>query len=205
MRTLVAVEFLSLDGVMQGLGSADEDREGGFEHGGWGAPFAQAIHASRGASGLAGTTAYLFGRKTYEKMASHWPFEPTSNPIAAHMNSTPKHVVSSTLTTVTWDNTSLLTGDVRDAVSRLKDSGEGSITILGSGVLVRELMRADLVDTLRLFIHPLLVGSGKRLFGDLEVPRSLRLTSWVSTPMGSLVVSYDVGPRPAVPDRGEAS
>lgn len=192
MRTLVAIEFLSVDGVMQGLGSPDEDREGGFEHGGWGAPFAEAIHASSSSSGLDGTTAYLFGRKTYEKMASYWPFEPSSNPIAAHMNATPKHVASSTLSAATWDNTSLLTGDLHHAVAQLKDSGDGSIAILGSGVLVRDLMRADLVDTLRLFIHPLVLGSGKRLFGDLDTPRALTLTSCDTTPMGSLVVSYDL-------------
>lgn len=192
MRTLVAIEFLSLDGVMQGLGSPDEDREGGFEHGGWGAPYAEAIHASSGQSGLSGTTAYLFGRKTYDKMASFWPHQPRSNPMAAHLNATPKYVVSSTVTTVDWSNASVLSGDCHEAVSRLKGSGEGSIAILGSGVLVRDLMRADLVDTLRLFIHPLVLGSGKRLFGDLDAPRSLTLTGCDTTPMGSLVVSYDV-------------
>lgn len=192
MRTLIAIEFLSLDGVMQGVGSPDEDREGGFEHGGWGAPFAEAIHASSGSSALGGTTAYLFGRKTYEKMATYWPYQPSSNPIAVHMNATPKHVVSNTLTTVTWKNTSLLTGEARDAVSELKHTGDGSIAILGSGVLVRDLIRADLVDTLRLFIHPLVLGSGKRLFGDLDTPRSLTLTSCGTTPMGSLVITYDV-------------
>src|SRR5690606_180741 len=102
--------------------------------------------------------------------------------IAAHLNSTPKHVVSSTLTTTAWRGTSLVTGDLRDAVARLKASGDGSIAVLGSGVLVRDLLRADLVDTLRLFVHPLLLGSGKRLFGDLDRPRPLTLTGCGSTP-----------------------
>ncbi len=192
MRKLIAIEFLSVDGVMQGLGSPDEDREGGFEHGGWGAPFAEAIHALSSSSGLGGTTAYLFGRRTYEKMAAYWPYEASSNPIAAHMNSTPKYVASSTLAEVTWENASLLTGQLRDDVGRLKSSGDGDIAILGSGVLVRSLLREDLVDTLRLFLHPLVLGSGKRLFGELESPRALTLTSCEATPMGSIVVSYDL-------------
>lgn len=192
MSKVVAIEFLSVDGVMQGLGSPDEDREGGFEHGGWGAPFAEAVHATSGSAGLGGTTAYLFGRRTYEKMAAYWPFQPASNPIAAHMNATPKYVASRTLEATTWDNTTLLSGDLHGAVARLKDSGDGSIAILGSGVLVRELLRADLVDTLRLFVHPLVLGSGRRLFGDLDAPRALALTGSETTPMGSLVVSYEV-------------
>lgn len=192
MRTLTAVEFLSVDGVMQGLGSPDEDRDGGFEHGGWGAPYAEAIHGSRGPGELSDTTAYLFGRRTYEKMAAFWPHQPHSNPLAAHLHATPKHVASSSALTGTWDNTRVLTGDVHAAVSRLKEDGDGTIAILGSGILVRDLLRAGLVDTLRLFVHPLLLGSGKRLFGPLDAPRALTLRSCSTTSMGSLVVSYDV-------------
>lgn len=192
MRTLTAIEFLSVDGVMQGLGSPDEDRDGGFEHGGWGAPYAEAIHSSRGPDELGDTTAYLFGRRTYEKMAAYWPHQSHSNPLAAHLHATPKHVVCSTVPTGAWDNTRVLTGDVHAAVSRLKEDGEGTIAILGSGVLVRDLLCAGLVDTLRLFIHPLLLGSGKRLFGALDAPCALTLRGCSTTSMGSVVVSYDV-------------
>ncbi|MGW9167650.1 dihydrofolate reductase family protein [Agromyces sp. NPDC055658] len=192
MRRLIAIEFLSVDGVMQGLGSPDEDREGGFEHGGWGAPYAEAIHASSASGGLGGTTAYLFGRKTYEKMAAFWPSVPDGNPIAAHMNATEKHVATGTMTEFGWHNTRALSGDLVDGVEALKRAGDGAIAILGSGVLVRALLEAGLIDGLRLFVHPLILGSGKRLFGDLESPRALALTGCNTTPMGSLVLEYDV-------------
>ncbi|MFF2277110.1 dihydrofolate reductase family protein [Agromyces sp. NPDC058126] len=192
MRRVIAIEFLSVDGVMQGLGSPDEDREGGFEHGGWGAPYADAIHASSGSDGLGGTTAYLFGRKTYEKMAAYWPSVSDDDPIAAHLNATEKHVVTGTLTEFGWRNTQPLAGDLVDGVRALKQAGDGDIAILGSGVLVRALLRQDLVDGLRLFVHPLIIGSGKRLFGELESPRPLRLTGFDTTPLGSLVLAYDL-------------
>ena len=196
MRRLIAVEFLSLDGVMQGLGSPDEDREGGFEHGGWGAPYAEAIHASRGADGLSETTAYLFGRKTYEKMAAFWPHVPDDNPMAAHLNATEKHVVASAPLAFDWYGTRALTGELDQEVQALKNAGEGNITILGSGVLVRSLMQAEMIDTLRLFIHPLVLGSGKRLFGDLPAPQNLTLVDSETTSMGTLVLSYDVIRKP---------
>lgn len=196
MRRLIAVEFLSIDGVMQGLGSPDEDREGGFEHGGWGAPYAEAIHASRGADGLSETTAYLFGRKTYEKMAAFWPHVPDDNPMAAHLNATEKHVVASAPLAFDWYGTRALTGELDQEVQALKNAGEGNITILGSGVLVRSLMQAEMIDTLRLFIHPLILGSGKRLFGGLPVPQNLTLVDSETTSMGTLVLSYDVVRKP---------
>ena len=194
MRKLVAIEFLSVDGVMQGLGSPDEDREGGFRHGGWGAPFADAIHASSSKDGLVGTGAYLFGRKTYEKMAAFWPHQPSSNVMAAHLTATPKHVASSTLrdADVTWDNTTVMSGDLATDVRRLKAVGSGDIAILGSGVLVRALMRDGLVDSFRLFVHPLVLGSGRRLFPELDEPMPLTLTSCDTTSKGTLVLSYDV-------------
>lgn len=194
MRRVIAIEFLSVDGVMQGLGSPDEDREGGFEHGGWGAPYAEAIHASRAAGGLGGTTAYLFGRKTYEKMAAYWPTVSDEDPMAAHLNATEKHVVTGTLTEFEWANTRPMTGDLVEGVQALKREGDGDIAVLGSGVLVRALLQQDLVDGLRLFVHPLLLGSGKRLFGDLASPRPLRLTAFDTTPLGSLVLAYDLAP-----------
>ena len=94
MRRLTAIEFLTVDGVMQGLGSPEEDTEGGFRHGGWGVEYAGAIEVPNDGQGLGETTAYLFGRKTYEKMAAFWPFQPASNPMAAHLNATPKYVAT---------------------------------------------------------------------------------------------------------------
>ena len=194
MRRLIAIEFLSVDGVMQGLGSPDEDRDGGFEHGGWGAPYAEAIHASSAEGGLGGTTAYLFGRKTYEKMAAYWPTVGDENPMAAHLNATEKHVVTSSPTVLGWNNSRVLTGDLADGVGAMKLDGDGDIAILGSGVLVRALLAEGLVDGLRLFVHPLILGSGKRLFGELASPRPLALTGFDTTPMGTLVLAYDLEP-----------
>ena len=98
MRKLVVIEFVTLDGVMQGLGSPDEDRDGGFEHGGWSAPYFDEAQGRAAVEGLADTTAYLFGRRTYEKMAAFWPTAPVDDPFAAHLNGTRKYVVSRTLT-----------------------------------------------------------------------------------------------------------
>lgn len=188
MRTLAAIEFLTVDGVMQGLGSPEEDTEGGFTHGGWGAPFAAAIPISD----FGDTSAYLFGRRTYEKMAAFWPHQPDSNPIAAHMNATPKFVATRTRTSLEWPGSQVLKGDLVTAVSELKQDGDGTIAILGSGVLVHELMTHHLVDELRLFVHPLLLGTGKRLFRELPAPQALRLMDSSTTAMGTLVLSYAV-------------
>lgn len=191
MRTLSVIEFITVDGVMQGLGSADEDTDGGFRHGGWGVPYAGAIHEAIGEGGTGNTTAYLFGRRTYEKMAAFWPFQPDTNPMAAHLNATPKHVATRTLTSFEWSGARALS-DLETAVPALKSEGDGTIAVLGSGVLVHELMRRDLVDELRLFVHPLLLGTGKRLFRDLPAPRELRLEGVTSTSMGSVVLRYVV-------------
>jgi dihydrofolate reductase len=191
MRTLTAVEFLTVDGVMQGLGSPDEDTEGGFTHGGWGTKFTEGIDPS---DDLGGTSAYLFGRKTYDKMAAFWPAQPDTNPIAAHMNATPKYVATRTLTSLDWAGAEVLGDDLGTSVERLKADGDGNITILGSGVLVHELMKLHLVDQFRLFVHPLLLGTGKRLFRALPEPRSLHLVGVDSTPLGSVGLTYTIEP-----------
>jgi dihydrofolate reductase len=120
MRKLVVIEFVTLDGVVQGLGSPDEDRDGGFEHGGWGAPYLDETQGAAAVEGLASTTAYLFGRKTYEKMAAFWPHQPGDNPLAAHLNATPKYVATRTLTSVGWANARVLAGDLVPAVKDLQ-------------------------------------------------------------------------------------
>src|SRR5688500_16894602 len=120
MRTLTAIEFLTVDGVMQGLGSPDEHTEGGFCNGVWGVPYAHAIECSGGVEEVGGTTGYLFGRKTYEKMAAFWPYQPGENPMAAHLNATPKYVATRTLTTLDWPGSHVLEGELDKAVSALK-------------------------------------------------------------------------------------
>ncbi|HEY2489762.1 MAG TPA: dihydrofolate reductase family protein [Streptosporangiaceae bacterium] len=190
MRKLAVIEFLTLDGVMQSLGSPDEDREGGFEYGGWSAPYGDEVLGQAAGKGLAATTAYLFGRKTYEKMAAHWPFEPDSNPIAAHLNATPKYVATRTLTRLEWAGSNVLNGDLATTVNDLKQQADGTIAVLGSGVLVQELIEHDLVDEYRLFVHPLVLGTGKRLFRQAPRPIPLRLTGCTPTSTGVLLLSY---------------
>jgi dihydrofolate reductase len=191
LRRLVVIEFVTLDGVMQGLGSPDEDRDGGFQHGGWGAPYGDEVLAAAAVEGLASTTAYLFGRRTYEKMAAFWPAQPDTNPLAAHLNATPKYVATRTLTDLGWAHARVLDGDAATAVAELKSRADGTIAVLGSGLLVQHLMARELVDGYRLFLHPLLLGTGKRLFRELDRPRRLRLVDCTPTTTGVLMLSYD--------------
>lgn len=195
MGTLVMIEFLTVDGVMQGLGSPQEDTEGGFAHGGWGAPYAESIHQITGSStSLDNTSAYLFGRRTYEKMAAFWPHQSADNPMAAHLNATAKYVASRTLTDVTWAGTRILGSEASEAVRDLKSTEDGDIAVLGSGMLCRQLLVAGLVDEIRLFIHPLLLGTGKRLFGELPSPRTLALKSVAQTDLGTVALVYTLRP-----------
>ena len=192
MRNLVVIEFLTVDGVMQGLGSPEEDTDGGFIHGGWGAPYAAAIHEAVAQDDSTDTSAFLFGRRTYEKMAAFWPHQPDDHPMARQLNRTPKYVATRTLTELDWRGSVILHGDLQAAVTGLKAAGDGDVAVLGSGDLVQQLMSLDLVDKFRLFIHPLLLGAGKRLFRELDTPRRLHLTASGTTSLGTVVLGYDV-------------
>ena len=191
MRKLSIIEFATLDGVTQGLGSPEEDTEGGFEHGGWSAPYGDEVFAKSAGQGVSETTAYLFGRKTYEKMAAHWPHQPDSNPVAASLNSAPKYVVSNTLTGADWAGSQVLSGDAAASVRRLKENGEGTIAVLGSIVLVQALIEHDLIDEYRIFMHPLVLGTGKRLFRQYSRPLRLRLVDCTQTTTGVLMLGYE--------------
>ena len=186
MRRIIAVEFLSLDGVMQAPGDPDEDRSGGFEQGGWFVPYFDDILGTSATQGIAETDAFLFGRTTYESMARYWPNAPEGDPIADAMNGYAKYVASTTLEEpLEWKNSTLLKGDLAEAAAGLKREPGKNIAVLGSGQVVRTLMKHDLVDEYRLMIAPLLLGSGKRLFDDGgRIP--LRLVD--STPTGTGVI-----------------
>jgi dihydrofolate reductase len=189
---LVLVEFVTLDGVMQGFGSPDEDRDGGFEHGGWGNQYMDGSQADSSVEGLNSTTAYLFGRGTYEKMIQFWPHQSDANPMAAHLNASPKFVVTSTLSDddLTWNNTHVLDGDVDEAVRSLKAANGGNVVVLGSWTLTEHLIRNDHVDEYRIFLHPLVMGIGKRLFRPLPSPQYLRLVDASPTSTGVLRLRY---------------
>jgi dihydrofolate reductase len=190
MRRLVAIEFITLDGVMQSLGSPEEDTEGGFEYGGWSAPYFDEAQGKAAGAGLTTTDAYLFGRKTFEKMAAFWPQQPDSNPMAAHLNSTEKYVASRTLEDPEWQPTTVLAGDISAEVKNLKQQSGGNIAVLGSGVLLESLIEEDLVDEYRLFVHPLVLGKGKRLFREYSAPKRLQLVDSTPTATGVLMLSY---------------
>jgi dihydrofolate reductase len=192
MSKLVVGTFLSLDGVMQGPGGPDEDREGGFEHGGWSAGYWDDVMGpiidewTNQADGL------LLGRKTYEIFAAHWPrVSGEDDPIAAKLNSVPKYVVSRTLDTVEWNNSTLLQGDIAEEVGKLKDQPGTEIQVTGSGQLIQTLMKHDLVDEYRLWIFPVLLGSGKRLFADGTIPAGLKLADTKISTTGVAIHSYE--------------
>jgi dihydrofolate reductase len=190
MRKLVVVEFLSLDGVMQAPGDPSEDTEGGFRHGGWQRPYFDEVLGAAAAEGMAGTDAYLFGRKTYQIMAAFWPTAPSDDPYAGHLNSTAKYVASTTLQDTGWQNSTLLKGDVPEAVAKLKEQPGNNIAVLGSGDLVQTLISNDLVDEYSLMVFPIVLGSGKRLFRDTDRARTLRLVDSKTTSTGGLMLTY---------------
>ena len=192
MRKIVVSEFLTLDGVMQAPGDRDEDREGGFEYGGWQRQFTfDDSQMQKIGTEMAATDAYLFGRKTYEKMAAFWPSQPDSDPFAAVLNPRPKYVVSTTLSEpLPWQNSTLIKDDAVGRIRALKEQDGGNISVLGSGALVQTLLANDLVDELSLMVHPLALGTGKRLFREGLPALRLELVDSVSTTDGTQMLTY---------------
>lgn len=190
MRKLNVVNFVTLDGVMQGPGHPDEDRCGGFEHGGWVTPFLNEEWSRVADEGMAEGDALLFGRKTYEKMAAYWPHQPDDDPIVATMNRFTKYVVSRTLDEVAWRNSMLIKGDVVAEITNLKQQPGKNITILGSGDLLRTLMAHDVIDEYDLLVCPLVLGRGKRLFRDGGPKTSLKLVASKTISTGALILTY---------------
>lgn len=182
--------FLTLDGVYQGPGGPDEDRSGGFELGGWqGAYFDDESGETIGA-GIERLDALLLGRRTYDIFAGYWPVQDDADPIAVKFNAVPKFVVSRTPTDPSWEGTTVLT-DVATEVRALKD-GFDEIHVIGSGDLVTSLLRENLVDRLNLFLYPLVLGSGKRLFGDGTVPAAFTLVEPPRAfPKGAISLVYE--------------
>jgi dihydrofolate reductase len=190
MRTVRAIEFMSLDGVIQAPGSPEEDTEGGFRHGGWQREYFDEVLGAAAAEGMAATDTYLFGRKTYEGMAAHWPTVSDDDPYARHLNTTPKYVASRSLRELEWEGSTLIEGDVASAVAELKKQEGGNIAVLGSGELVRALLAEELVDELFLVVFPILLGSGKRLFGEADRPTKLSLVASKPTGTGGVMLTY---------------
>jgi dihydrofolate reductase len=189
--------FLSLDGVMQGPGGPDEDRAGGFEHGGWLVPYADGDMGRVVDDWFAEADAFLLGRKTYELFAAHWPRVTDENdPVATKLNSLPKYVASTTLDTVGWNGSTLIKGDVAQEVGALKRRPGRELQVHGSGDLARTLMRHGLIDEYRLFFYPVVLGEGKRLFADGTVPAALRLVDTKTTGAGVAIHVYQPAGKP---------
>ena len=187
MSKVVVLTNLTLDGVMQGPARPDEDRRGGFEHGGWAAPYA-AMEAT--GNNFASAGALLFGRRTYENFYAVWPKQ-TNSPYTEFLNTIPKYVASTTLKEpLPWSNSTLLKGDAAQTVSQLKQQPGKDLLIMGSGELIQSLMRANLIDDYVLLIHPLVLGSGRRLFPDGGAAATLRLVATLTTDKGVVIASY---------------
>jgi dihydrofolate reductase len=190
MRKVVVFTSLTLDGVMQAPGRPDEDTRGGFEHGGWALPYNDEVMGKVLADNMAGAGPLVLGRRTYEDFYGFWPKQ-TGNPFTEVLDSTRKYVASTTLAEpLPWRNSTLLEGDAADAVAGLKQQPGKDLTVLGSGELVQSLRRRDLVDEYVLLIHPLVLGTGRRLFPDGGGLATLRLTGSTATTTGVLIATY---------------
>ncbi len=192
MRKIIVSEFLTLDGVMQAPGGPDEDRSGGFNHGGWQMPYFDEITAKAIIEGLTEAGGFLLGRKTYEIFAAYWPTAPAEEQaFAGPLNNLPKFVVSKTLREpLSWNNSTLIAGNVAEEVAKLKRQSGNDIRVIGSGELVQTLMKYDLVDEYDLMIHPLVLGSGKHLFREGVFPINLKLIDIKTTGKGVVIVTY---------------
>ncbi len=195
MSRILVLENLSLDGVMQAPGRVDEDLRGGFQHGGWAAPYNDPVMFKVMAEGMRHAGPLLFGRRTYEDFFKVWPGR-TDNPFSVVLDNSQKYVASRTLgEPLPWKNSTLLNGDAGESVKHLKGEMDQDLLVMGSGELVKSLMRHGLVDEYLLLIHPLLLGSGRRLFPDDAPLVPMRLINCVPTTTGVLMATY----RPAEP------
>lgn len=191
MRKVVATISLSLDGVMQAPGRADEDVRGGFEFGGWAQPYHDPVMGQAMGKGMSRGAELLFGRRTYEDFYAVWP-KRTDNPYSAILNRSQKYVASRTLRDpLPWENSTLLAGDATETVARLKAQPGLDLVVLGCGDLLQTLMRARLVDSYVLLIHPIVFGRGQRLFNDGLPHAALRLTDSVTTTKGVVIATYE--------------
>jgi len=191
MRSITATMFVTLDGVVQGLGRADEDTRGGFAHGGWGPQYTDEVMGREMAKGMAKAGDMLFGRRTWEDFITAWAHATDGNPFTTHMNAATKYVVSRTLNDAdAWQNSILLRGDAEDQVAKLKAQPGNDLSINGSASLVNSLHAAGLIDRYTLLIHPLTLGSGKRLFEGAASLTEFDLTGSVTTPKGVIIAHY---------------
>ncbi|HEX9249007.1 MAG TPA: dihydrofolate reductase family protein [Gemmatimonadaceae bacterium] len=192
MRKLIVQEWMSFDGVVQAPDSPDEDKSGGFRHGGWHLPYFDDMSRNWVVENLMQAGGYLLGRRTYENFAGHWPNASAEEQVLAQpLNTRPKYVASTTLKEpLTWQNSTLLKGNVTKAVAALKQKDGDNLLVIGSAKLVQSLIDFDLVDEFRVMIDPLVVGGGKRIFGDDGALRPLHLVESRVTTTGAILATY---------------
>jgi dihydrofolate reductase len=192
MRKVIADEWMTLDGVIQAPGQADEDRTGGFRHGGWHVGYFDDIAQQRVVDSVVKAGGFVLGRRTYEIFAAHWPNASEEEQVLAEpLNTKPKYVASRTLAEpLAWQNSRVLQGDVAEAVAALKQEDGEDLHLIGSSELVQTLVEHDLVDEFRVMIDPIVVGGGKRLFRDDGGLRALRLVDSQVTTTGVIIATY---------------
>jgi dihydrofolate reductase len=198
---LTLTQFVTLDGVYQGPGGPNEDRSGDFQHGGWLVPFFDEALGEYMVGVFGEVDAFVLGRKTYEIFAGSWPkVTDPEDPIASRLNTLPKYVASRSLTRADWQNSTVLEGDVVAEVRKLMEQPGRELQIHGSGALAQTLFDAGLIDTIRLIVFPVVLGSGKRLFAEGRTPSSFRVADVRSTPSGVTMQTLELtGP----PEYGE--
>lgn len=190
MGRIVVFNSLTLDGVMQAPGRSDEDTRGGFQHGGWAVPYSDEDMGRAAGGSMATAGGLLLGRRTYEDFYSVWP-KRTDNPYTEILNNSPKYVASNTLKEpLPWINSILLTGDVPGALAELKTRLSKDLVILGSGELLQTLIKHNLIDSYMLLIHPIILGSGTRLFRDGSAYAELKLVDAKPTSKGVVIATY---------------
>jgi len=193
MTTITVLSFVSLDGVVQAPSYPDEDTTGEFGHGGWHSRYLEQRSMRWVLENLAEADGFLFGRRTYDSFAAHWPGAgPAEKPLADHFNTKPKHVVSQTLREpLGWEHSHLVDGgNVRESLTRLVQENLGALYVLGSTRVVHELSAADLVDEYRLMVDPIILGGGKRLFDSTGPSRALSLADHHVVDTGAMLLRY---------------
>jgi dihydrofolate reductase len=200
---LTARMMLTVDGVYQGPGAPDEDRRGGFERGGWVAPYADAEGWQRIVSGFERADALLLGRTTWQIWEPYWPLHDSGDPVSHGINVLPKYVPSTTLRDPTWQNTQVITGDVEATIRELKAKPGRELQVHGSGVLLRWLLERDLVDELDFWVYPVVVGEGLRLFPERGPTHDLTLVEARSTSSGVTIQTFRPAGRATFGTAGE--
>jgi dihydrofolate reductase len=190
MRRLVVTTFLTLDGVMQAPGGPDEDRDGGFEEGGWSVNFWDERMAELMGGWMSVPFDLVLGRRTYDIFASYWPNAPEEAG-AKPLNDATKYVVSRGRPTLSWERSVLIEGDAAEGIAELKKGDGPELQVHGSGNLVQTLIRHNLVDEYRVWVFPVVIGSGKRLFGDGTIPAALRLLDTIVSTTGVVIGTYE--------------